>query len=949
MRCVGGSLLTFAGCHWLVVITKPMKHWLHCLRLLVAVTALFSIGSVALAQTTGSIRGVVVDEDELPIPGVLVTVSSELMIGGSQQVPSDYDGVFQFSEMMPGNYEILAQKAGFQTVSMIGVLVQINRTSTPTVTMPLGEEAEVYDVVAKRPAVDVESTSVGQVITKEYLQSIPVGRSYQQAVTLVTGVQRGYDGNPEMGGGANNENTILLDGATISDPVGGTFAANFNYDAVQQVEVLLGGYEPEYGISLGGVINLVTESGSNNLEFDTSVYYKNGAWRGHLDPRLTADGYELATTTFDTENQQIQVAAKISGPVIRDKAWFIFSYQLVKSLIRVAGVEQTRDFEGHYVLAKLTVQPNPDHRITAFIQADPTTTDNNDQTGIGDLTNEAQQRQVDTGFVAQGRWQWFPTREVNLDTSITVQQSGIELGSVPCTHGARDDIHRCRPDEREGNIDWNTPARLGVEGAFSTDNRPEFVFDDRVRVQVSSKLSLRKIRDPLGGTHDFKFGIGGEQSIWTQLVGVVGGVAFVDAPEGGNVAEGVRNSFWVEYSQPKRFKTTGGKFFLFAQDAYKPVENVTFKYGLRFDHSVMHNDLGEPIVSGSMVSPRIYAAWDPFGKKKTKIAGGYGRFNDTSRLEVAAFTSNSLQGSKIFLGEQWYGLGGGAGYFNNQNLMFDYTGKDERPTADPNLKLPRSDEFVMLLQQELIEDVALGANGTIKFTRHIYEFDETNLIYDEDGSAVIGSRLNDSFTQMFRLRTPKNARRNYYQADFYVEKVHSNRWAARLNYSYIAAYGTSDRSLSGSFANDPQTQYNSGPLNTNVNHQVKAIGYWQLPTDPWTLTLGGFFQYTGRYPIERLYYADVDVNGDRNYRGQELRIRDRGYYTYRPDWWELNLKLDQKIPVRRGDLAVSLEFLNLFNNQAARALHRDLYTTNRQFILTRQPGFQVQFGVRYDY
>ena len=68
----------------------------------------------------------------------------------------------------------------------------------------------------------------------------------------------------------------------------------------------------------------------------------------------------------------------------------------------------------------------------------------------------------------------------------------------------------------------------------------------------------------------------------------------------------------------------------FAQDSWKPVSNLTLNYGLRFDSFVSRNDLGEPVISGNLLGPRLFGAWDPWGDQRTKIATGYGRFNDTT-------------------------------------------------------------------------------------------------------------------------------------------------------------------------------------------------------------------------------------------------------------------------------------------------------------------------------
>ena len=147
-------------------------------------------------------------------------------------------------------------------------------------------------------------------------------------------------------------------------------------------------------------------------------------------------------------------------------------------------------------------------------------------------------------------------------------------------------------------------------------------------------------------------------------------------------------------------------------------------------------------------------------------------------------------------------------------------------------------------------------------TRFIYEFDELNLIYDQDGSTIIGSRYADPNRNIYRLRTIQEARRNYLQWDLSLYKVQSHAGLRRRPTLHTLVWYIK-RSLSGSFANDPQTQYNYGPLlATDYRHVVKSQGAWMLPTDPWVQTLGFSFMYHSGPPRERYYYSDGALGGN---------------------------------------------------------------------------------------
>ncbi len=899
----------------------------------------------AWAVSGGQLRVVVEDTEQLPVPEAEVRVSSPQLIGGEQKRVSDANGEALFTELPPGLYTIRVTST-LGGVTAIDVAVDLGRTTVQKLKVSGGEGTEV-EVKGTRAAVDVESTSRSTVLTKEFLNNVPTGQTYQDAISLTPGVT-GQGGNKNIGGGATNENTYMLDGANITDPVTGTFSVNFNFDAIAQIEVLLGGYMPEYGTSVGGIVNLVTDSGSNELEFIVSADYTNGAWSPKYDARYSADGLQIAVTGFDRQYEILTLRSRVSGPIVRDKAWFILSYQMDRSLIAVAGVDQPRDFEGHYILSKLTVQPSEDHRLTAFVQLDPTTIDNIVQSAY--TLPEAQGRQAQGGVVTQARWQWFLAPEVNSDLMFVVQKNYIEIGAVPCTHDAELGYHPCRPGEQEGVEDWETPGRLGTGGAYDSVNWGYYNFDDRISYIPQAKLNVVGINDPLGGSHDFKFGIEGRQLIWDQTQGYSGNLLIIDLNAVPYDPTTFQNYYNLEISGPIKYRTTGSQFGAFAQDSYKPVSNVTINYGVRLDSFVMRNDLGEPVIDGTLAGPRLFAAWDPFGDQKTKVATGWGRFNDTGVLGVADFTSASGYGSKLYFGEFFTDNGAtGQGFLSNSSLMYSYDPIASANVSSLNTRSPRVDEVLLLLEREVVNDFAVISNMAGKFSRFMYEPDELNVIYDSDGSAVIGTSYGATAGyNVFRLRTPLLAKRDYFQWDLGARKVSSRRWQAEATYTYTQSLGSSTSALSGSFVNDPQTQYNYGPLNTDLNHVVKAAGFWEIPkTDPSTTTVGlSAFYYSGM-PEERLYLSEGLLGGGTSY---ALRLRPRGTYLRFNPWWEVNLRLQQEIKVRKGNLEADVTLFNLFNNNAATFYdfgYIDFQT--RMLITGRQDPLQLRLGLRYEY
>ncbi|MCB9795512.1 MAG: TonB-dependent receptor [Alphaproteobacteria bacterium] len=921
---------------------KPIAQLMSTLRklrsfllILLSVSALLS-SAPALAQTTGAIKGTVIDDGGIDVPGVLLTIQSDALIGGAQQQTTDDKGRFQFVSLPPGIYSLSAEKAGFAKKSYPNLQVLIGRNVILTIEMEVRTAGTEIVIDDERPAIDTEKASGGAVLTKEFLEKVPTGRSYQQAVASTPGSLPGS--NPSMSGAAYNENTYMVDGVNITDAVTGTFSTNFNFDAIEQIEVITNAFDPEYPSNLGGIINIVTDTGGNNLEFDTSVYYQNANWAPQIDARYAADGAELAPTGFDSEYSTVQINAKVSGPIIRDKAWFVVSYSMERSLIANTGIDLPRDYEGHYILAKVTTQPNAANRISLFFQADPTTIDNQNQSSRF-VKPEAQNRQAQGGWIGSLQWDWFPTPDIVVESKANYQLSYIENYGVPCTHNRDLGYNPCQADEPENSLDLVTPGRDGQYNAFDSGNYIRYYFDDRTRYRVESKASfLGKDNIPvLKGNHDFKVGVAADVLRMDQVQGITGDLYYADLNETTYDPDTYKNFYWVEYSGAYDILMSGEHYGAFAQDVYKPIDNLTFRYGLRWDRSLMRSNLRQAIVDINVVAPRFYAIWDPWGDEKTKFVGGYGRFNAIGNLGVASDLNSSPGfGSKLYLGE-YFGE-----YMNDSALNYSVNPPQNTDTVHDYLFAPHSDEFTVSAERQVIQDLVVGSQFIGKFTRNIYVYDETNIIWDEDGFSFIGTS-NGQVESRYRLRTPTVSRRDYYSTDVFLRKVESNRWSATVNYRYSVSRGTILTAGNGGLAVPPQAKFSYGNLGSDVRHQIVAYGWWDVPNDPWTTRLGAQVRYYSGYPISRYYYSG-------GYGSNAILREPLGTYARMEPQYFIDLQVSQAIKVPKGQFRVVAIMQNVVNaHQADQYNGSYIYNQNRWVITSRQTPMQIQLGLRYQF
>jgi hypothetical protein len=905
-----------------------MPRLINLLKLLVLLAVVLP-GAALASATTGTVKGVTVDEGGLPIPAVLITLTSDNLMG-QRQTETDANGRFYAAELPPGKYTMVVEKAGFTKKTYPNLEVNMGRNTILTVELPLQTGGEEMVIEESRPTIDTESANRGSVLTKEFLDRIPSGQSYQSAAQLAAGVTGGS--NPNMAGAGSRENTYMLDGVEITDPVTGTFSINFNQDALEQLEVLVTAFDPEYNSNMGGRISLTTRSGGNTMEVNTGVYYTNGNWAPKQDARYAADGALLAPTDFDTRRESYRAAATVSGPIIRDRVWFITSYQYSRSLISNVGIDLPRDFDGHYVFTKLTVQPTAEHRFTIIGQADPSSIDNMSQSNRF-VQPEAQTRQAQGGYLTSLQWDWFISPEMFFETKTLLQKSYIEISSVPCTHDGDLGYNPCETTEHENTIDFSTPARIGRYNAFSRGNAPGFLYDDRWRASIDSKFSLLQVE--FGGTHDFKAGVNYSHTAWNQSTGYAGNMYFFDANNVTYDPDTLTNWYWIETTGPYSFSAKADYLGLFIQDAYKPIDNLTFRFGTRYDKSILRNNLGDKIVDVGLWGPRFSVLWDPWSNGKTKIQGSVGRFNASGRLEVANFMSKDSEGFKLNLGELYGEFEG-----PSTNNYFTQTPEDNRSLAK-NVTAPYSDEFTVGAEREILQDLAATLFFSGKFVRNLWAYDDTNRIWDEDGFNILGTRTGGSNEAHLRLRSPNIAQRNYFRTDVGLQRAMADRWAVQANYSLTYSRGSVQEQPSGFLAVSPQVKYMiDRNLFTDVRHDVTAAASWDVPNDPWTTNLGLVFFYESGNPISRFY--------DGGYiEGNSMLKQTAGTYAREESSWQLNFRVEQAIPVRTGNFNAIAEVYNIFNNRQGDSAY--VNGQNRWIIAGRQNPVELMLGAEYEF
>ncbi len=240
-----------------------MRGW-HAGVCAVVATGLMALGA-AWAGTTGKLAGRVIDQETgEPLPGVNVIVE-----GTTLGAATDLEGNYIVLNLPPGTYNVRAQMIGYQPVVVSNVRISIDKTTTVNfqlrrTVLELGKEVTV---VAERPLVQMDLTSTEAVVGSDVIQRLPVER-FEDVVNLQAGVVEGH-----FRGGRLGEVVYMIDGVPVNDVYSGTYAVEVENSAIQELQVISGTFNAEYGQAMSGVVNIVTKEGGDRYEGRVEAYF----------------------------------------------------------------------------------------------------------------------------------------------------------------------------------------------------------------------------------------------------------------------------------------------------------------------------------------------------------------------------------------------------------------------------------------------------------------------------------------------------------------------------------------------------------------------------------------------------------------------------------------------------------------------------------------------------
>jgi outer membrane receptor protein involved in Fe transport len=925
-----------------------LRRTARALSVLVAVFA-FAVAGTAFAQTdvtTSRITGTVnAASDGSPLPGVTVETRNE-ETGLVVVAVTDADGFYRALNLPTGSYTITATLDGFHPASTEGVRLLLSVPKTVNFSLQSASVSESVTVRGTVPEVEITNTSASTTISTEEIKALPIaGRDFKQLVLLTPQVRLEGERNTLSISGERGINTsIMVDGVDYNNSmfggqVGGAEGRaplSISQESIKEFTVITNGASVEFGRSGGGVVNVITKSGTNSLH--GSAFYYNQPQSLIAD---FADGREPA------DQEKSQYGASLGGPILKDRLFFFGSFD------------------------------NQDRTVTVPINASVIDADIFER--FPELASPDTYAQTQDGWVAFGRVDYqmgsahrFMARANVIDyeglngTSSSQNNAesnnGIEgmrtyayVGnySAQFTPGLLNDLNLNYVEEDTPRQDKGLgfpEIQLASNGARygETSFLPILTTTHKKAVADTITYLVKDHVAKLGGEYNFN-------DLSQVFKGNWRGVFIF-----GNKADLLAGR-WREYRQfgglGGRTSDEGGSASLeqkelafFLQDQWFVTPKLTITAGVRWEkldnpddpilNPLDQNPNGSFNLTGEIPdedkawSPRLGISWSPDNKSVVRLSAGRFWSRTPLLLWVQPITSNGLQATQYNIqtpqsggsstgpptdplappwGEAWSPVG-------VERINFQAVPNPTRPGVfwvDPNFRNPYTDRITLGYERELLARTAGSFELVYAKGHQLQRLTDLNRQYD-GATAANGlprySRTVFPYPYYGIITTSKSdAEAKYYAATLHLQRHFADRFSVQggLTWSKDRDNDSNERNFAGIQAEDfNDLDVNWGYSNRDQTWKAGVSAVWDTPF--WGIGLSGSYVYnTGstRNPT-----ANSDFNQDGQFTDRPTNPANGNHFdrnSYRqPNFRSLNLRVSKAVRIGPGDLTGLVECFN---------------------------------------
>jgi len=845
--------------------TRTFKRSMTAAAVVMSLSA--ALPALAASNTAGSIFG-------KADAGTQITYKNT-KTGSTRTITVSEDGRFKVGSVPAGTYVVTNGAGETREIRvLLGTGSNVDFSNT-----------EVIEVRGGRiSSIDTSSVESSTVFSMDEVAKLPLPRNSVAVALLTPGAIQGgasFDRNlPSFGGSSVAENGYYIDGMDVTNLRSLLQFANLPQDAIAQTQIKSGGYGVEYGRAIGGIVNIVTRSGSNDWEFGGSAYYTPESFRASAKNSMTSkiDGSsEILTYNSDDEKDNLEYNFFASGPLIEDKLFFFVNAEGQK----YESNNYSRDFSNESkvntpnYLAKLDWYINEDHLLRF------THINNETEYDRTNFSNENDAEWTGTHGEETSKYTYGEGGDINIlsytgyitdDLTVNMMYGKLEHKYLKVPNLPGDDCAYAW--DTTNGVGWGGRSAIGCWNAPVQSSVKDQVDDTDVR--TSYKVDV----DWVLGEHTLRFGYNSETYDSTSPGTKYSGDAYyryqtahenngcrmngVDLPCGTEVVRIRKNN-----TQTATFTVENTAWYV--EDSWQVADDLMVYGGLRGETFTNNDGNGDTFLeSDNLVAPRIGFSWDIDGDSSRKLSATLGRYY----LPVASNTNIRATREEAFYQDYHYVSGGwnadgspiGLGDKFGSSVV-DVQVANPATIADQNLEPMYQDELIVSYQEQYSDDWTLSGkfmartvgNGMDDFCANdgftnwaadngYDNFDPHSLsgcIIVNPGKDITLSMDLENDGNLVKTTTPASYhglpeyKRHYLGLELKAERALSDNWKGTFSYVLSRTFGNVEGYVNSSLAQEDAGATQDfdhanfmhgsyGNLPTDRTHQFKAFGLYEI-------------------------------------------------------------------------------------------------------------------------
>ena len=953
---------------------------------------LMSAGTL-MAQGSGAVLfGRIVDETGGALPGVTVTATN-VATGVARTVVSDADGTYRTPTLLAGRYTVTAELSGFATVTAREVDLNVATTRTLDFTMRPAAVQESITVTVDAPLV-ATTPAIGTVVSTQELENLPLnGRQFANLASLAPGTSLGVNPDPTkpgqlvvaLNGGVGRNVNYLIDGGDNTDDTIGGALQNFNLEAVQEFNIQTQQYKAEFGRSTGGVLSVVTKTGTNELGGTVYGFFRDKA----LNSKTQAEqNLNIDKQHYDRK----QYGVSLGGPIVRDRAHFFVTYDHT-------------DRETGFGLDPKVTSIFPNVAPTLIVPFE-------DEMLTGKATwaiSAAQQLQLRYG--SQQYSDIYNAQALSTPDNVGVLNS--EYYSILTGHtaqigrsGVNDFLYQYSTFENSILPTTDAPTEVFGNGVNAGQNFNTPQTTEQVKHQFRNDFSFTAT---LGGSrHDFKTGVNWihEPTLGGSFSSGLGGrYTYIGSDRNSGIKEIVFNQ------GASRFSIPVDQYSVYIQDDWHATDKLVLNAGLRYDlwtgfdldqsasplwqalrnQTAYNEDYLRDFREGSGQvendtnnwGPRLGFAYDMRGDARHIVRGGWGLYYDFPYTNATLlFPAIAVQSN---FGTSYIHTSGSGPILNPDGSIYQIgqplppnqvkPGGPAQPgdVASPTIAAPQSAQASLGYSWQATSNLGLTFDlVNIQYRNIPFRF-RANPFVDTNGNGKIDAGeprrfAQFGFTNHFRIWSGEGEA-EYYGANIGVRARVTDRLEMQGFYTWSEATGnvlagadefrltaTNHQPELGAVVDQSVNPLNPacdecfGPLNTDARHRVTLSATVRAP---FAINVGTVVRYRSGLPYTEWTGEDIDADGF----AMDLPVGVAHVNNLRgEDMMQVDLRVSREFSLGgRFGIEALAEVFNLLNDE-----NPARFVGNRKANNFRQPTVWagsplqpeqrlLQLGVRFRY